>query len=346
MVTIKDVAKKSGFSPSTVSLVLNDAPLARYIPEKTKKQIRQAVEALGYRPNVFARGLRSNRSHTVGVIVFDITDPYCTQILQGIENALHGSGYLPILTDIQNKSVRFKQVVEMLLDRRVDGLITIANSLSLQVDFLAALEKLETPVVIIGRKLEQDSFSSVVVNNEAGARLGMEHLVGLGHRRIAFIKGPKVIVDSKQRWKGIRAAARKLGLELDPKLVVDLKRPVLCYEDGYKLTKRLLKDQRSFTAIFAFDDMTAWGVIRALNEEGLKVPEDCSVVGFDDLPTSAFCTPPLTTIRQPMDSLGSIGVEILLDGITALLNKSKLSPQLQQVEPELVVRDSTARVKE
>ena len=176
MVTIRDVAKESGFSSTTVSIVLNDAPLARYIPPVTKKRIERAAEKLGYRPNQFARSLRSKRSHTVGVMVFDMTDPYCTLVLRGIENTLYQASYLPILTDVHNERSRFERYLEMLLDRRIEGLVVLANWLFLDINLLADLEKSSIPTALIACELKGDSMSSVIVDNEVGGYLALEHL--------------------------------------------------------------------------------------------------------------------------------------------------------------------------
>ena len=204
MVTIRDVAKESGFSSTTVSIVLNNAPLSRYIPAVTKKRIERAAQKLGYRPNQFARSLRSKRSHTVGVMVFDMTDPFCTLILRGIENTLYQSNYLPMLTDVHNEGSRFERYLEMLLDRRIEGLIVIANWLFLDINLLADLEKSSIPIAMIGCELKNDTMSSVIVDNEVGGQLALEHLYSLGHRKIAFIRGPKGLTDSSPRWRGIR----------------------------------------------------------------------------------------------------------------------------------------------
>ena len=186
MVTIRDVAKASGFSSSTVSIVLNDAPLARYIPPVTKTRIQQAAKKLGYRPNVFARSLRGKRNREVGVMVFDITDPYCTPILRGIQNALYEGSYLPILTDAQNERARFLRYLEMLLDRRVDGLIILANWLFVDINLLADLEKNGVPTTMISRELKSDSISSIILDNEAGGRMAMEHLFRSGTKKLPF----------------------------------------------------------------------------------------------------------------------------------------------------------------
>jgi len=344
MVTIRDVAKESGFSSTTVSIVLNNAPLARYIPATTKKRIERAAKMLGYRPNLFARSLRSKRSHTVGVMVFDMTDPYCTLVLRGIENSLYQSSYLPILTDVHNERGRFERYLEMLLDRRVEALIVLANWLFVNIDVLADLERSSIPTVMIGRELQTDSVSSVIVDNELGAHAALEHLYALGHRKIAFIRGPKTLADSAPRWKGVRTFAKAHGLEIDARLVVDLPEssdPVSSFEAGYKLTEDLLKQRHSFTALMAFDDMTAFGAIRALAKAGLRVPEHCSVIGFDDVAASGLYTPPLTTVRQPMEAMGAMAVSLALDGINAVLEKREVAAVHRKMAPELAVREST-----
>ena len=203
-ITIRDVAERSGFSSATVSIVLNNAPLARYIPDTTKGKIHRAAQQLGYRPNLFARSLRGRRSHTVGVMVFDMTDPYCTLVLRGIENTLFQSSYLPILTDVHNERSRFERYLEMLLDRRIEGLVVLANWLFVDINVLADLEKNNIPTATVGRELKNDNISSVLVDNTAGARAALEHLHSLGHRKIAFIRGPRQLSDTEPRWRGVR----------------------------------------------------------------------------------------------------------------------------------------------
>jgi DNA-binding LacI/PurR family transcriptional regulator len=344
VITIRDVAKESGFSSTTVSIVLNNAPLARYIPAVTKKKIERAAKSLGYRPNLFARSLRSQRSHTVGVMVFDMTDPFCTLVLRGIENTLYQSSYLPILTDVHNERSRFERYLEMLLDRRVEALIVVANWLFVDIDVLADLEKSSIPTAMIGRELQNNSISSVLVDNELGAYSAVEHLYSLGHRKIAFIRGPKTLGDSAPRWKGVRSFAKASGLELDPRLILDLPEsedPISSFEAGCKLTEDLLKQKRPFTALMAFDDMTAFGAIRALAKTGLRVPENCSVIGFDDVAACNLYTPPLTTVRQPMEVMGTMAVNIILEGINAVQEKREVRAVHRKVAPELVLREST-----
>jgi DNA-binding LacI/PurR family transcriptional regulator len=265
-------------------------------------------------------------------------------VLRGIENSLYQASYLPILTDVHNERSRFERYLEMLLDRRVEALVVLANWLFVDIDVLADLEKSSIPTVMIGRELQTDAVSSVIVDNEMGAHAAVEHLYALGHRKIAFIRGPKTLADSAPRWRGIRSFAKASGLEVDPKLVLDLpesRDPISSFEAGYKLTEELLKHKRPFTALMAFDDMTAFGAIRALARQGLRVPEQCSVIGFDDVATCGLYTPPLTTVRQPMEAMGAMAVSIVVEGINAVLDKRELTAVHRKLAPELAVREST-----
>jgi len=347
-VTIRDVAERSGFSSASVSIVLNNAPLARYIPDTTKERIQRAAAHLGYRPNLFARSLRGRRSHTVGVMVFDMTDPYCTLVLRGIENTLYQSSFLPILTDVHNERSRFERYLEMLLDRRIEGLVVLANWLFVDINVLADLEKNNIPTAIVGRELKNDNISSVIVDNNLGARAALEHLYSLGHRKIAFIRGPRQLSDTEPRWRGVRALAREHNLPLDARLIVDLPEsgaPFSSFEDGYKLTEELLRRRCSFTALMAFDDMTAFGAIRALGKAGIRVPDQCSVVGFDDVAPAAIYSPALTTVRQPMEVMGTAAATIVLEAINATLEKKPTRTIHRRIVPELIVRESTRSVK-
>ena len=345
MVTIRDVAKECGVSATTVSMVLNDAPLASYIPESTKKRIIHVAEGMGYQPNPFAQALRSRHSHTIGVMVPDIADPYCAQILRGIEKSFSRSSYLPFLVDIQNNRLRFKKYLNVLLARRVDGLIILANSLSFETELLGVLETRKIPSVILGREPGTDALSWVATDHEIGTQQALEHLYQLGHRKIAFIRGPKMIIDSHQQWSGICSFAAGSGLELDPRLVVTLADPFSSYEGGYEGTRELLALNIPFTALVAFDDMTAFGAIRALISAGLRVPMECSVIGFDDIPAAAFYNPALTSVREHMESLASMGAEVLMEAIRAHRKNTTVSPVHRKIKPELVVRESTAAIR-
>ena len=348
-VTIRDVAKASGFSASTVSIVLNNAPLARYIPLLTKTRIQKTAKSLGYHPNIFAKSLRSKRTHTVGVILFDITDPYCTPILRGIENTLYQASYLPILTDAHNERSRFERYLEMLLERRVEALIILANWLFLDINILGDLEKPEIPTVIIGRELQSNSTSSVTVDDEGGGYAAVSHLYALGHRKIAFVRGPRALSSSKNRWRGVQRFARDTGLQLDERLIVDLPdqlNPSMGVDDAYRMTQELLKQRRGFTALMAYDDMTAFGAVRALTKAGMNVPGDCSIIGFDDVSPSALFLPSLTTVRQPLEAMGAAAVNIVVDTLNSAAENRKIVAVHRKLPSEVVVRESTRAVKQ
>jgi LacI family transcriptional regulator len=342
--TIRDVARESGYSASTVSIVLNSAPLSRYIPNGTKERIQATAQRLGYRPNPLARSLRSQRSNIVGVMVFDILDPFCTPILRGLENSLYQANYLSLLADSHNESQRFERYLEMLLDRRVEGLIVIANWLVTDIKLLADLTAKQIPTVIAGRGIQIANASTVSVENEGGAELALKHLYELGHREIAFLRGPKTLASSGQRWVGIRNFAQSVGLRLDSQRVAELPGsldPNSSFDAAAQLTTELLGCGKPFTALMAYDDMTALGALRALKNQGLRVPEDCSVVGFDDVAQARLSVPSLTTVRQPMEAMGSMSVGVILEAIKAVNQKREVPIVRRRIPAELVVREST-----
>src|SRR5437660_1979535 len=192
-----------------------------------------------------------------------------------------------------------------------------------------------------------NAVSSVMVDNEAGGRLALEHLHKLRHRKIAFIRGPKMLIDSAPRWKGIQKFANSAGLEIDASLVMQLPDsldPNSGFEGGFRLTEELLQKRKKFSALMAFDDLTAMGAIRALTKAGVKVPEHCSVAGFDDVALSAMSAPSLTTVRQPLETMGTLAVNIIHEGITASQEKRDWPNSHQRTSPELVIRESTRAV--
>jgi len=344
LVTMRDVASATGFSPATVSIVLNNAPLARYIATGTKKKIEETAKRLGYRPNAMARFLRSKRSQSIGVMLTDVTDPFCTPILRGIENALYPLGYLPIFADAHNQRERFERYLEMLLERHVDGLIVVANWLLVDIHVLADLNKAEVPTVTIGWEIPGNRVSFAMVDNEAGGRMALEHLYQLGHRRIAVILGPKRLIDSAPRWRGIQKFAQSVKLEIDPSLITrlpDVFDASASFDHGYRLTEELLQKKKKFTALLAFDDLTALGAIRALAKAGVGVPEQCSVIGFDDVAISGLSVPALTTVRQPLETMGTAAVNIVMEAIKAGHENRDWSVVAQKLHAELVIRDST-----
>ena len=341
MVTIRDIAHETGLSVATISVVLNQVPKSRRIPAVTQQRIRDAAKRLGYFPNLLARSLRSARTHTVGLLVFDIGDPYCSVIVRGIERSLYASGYMPVLTDLQNDPKRMRECAHMLMEQRVGGVMAIANPLYFENDLLAIFSEFRVPAVIIGRELRRDDFGSVVIENEVGTYALLKHLYELGHREIAFIKGPSALNDSEPRWNGLCSFAKTVRLRMSADLILQIEGQNSSYEEGYRLTESLLKSKRQFTALVTFDDLTAYAAIGALTAAGIKVPQDCSVVGFDDIPGAAFYNPPLTTVHQYLEEQGSIAGEMIKELISqgTVKDPDKLH---RKVTPALVVRHSSA----
>ncbi len=346
--TLADVARESGFSISTVSIVLNDAPLAQSVSVSTKEQIRAAALSLGYRPDAFARSLRSRRSQIIGIMVFNIADPFCTLILKGIHHALRPTSYLPIIMDAQNDLTQFERYLGMLLERRIEGLIVVANWLFVDIKPLAVIEQERIPTVVVGQKMYAGSMSSVMVDNERGGYLAFKHLYDFGHREIAVLRGPAALPDSKKRWTGVAGFAGEHGIKIRRSSVVDLPNssdPGAGFQEGRRLTTELLALNPAITGIVAFDDLTALGAISGLRQIGRSVPQECSIVGFDDIPMAAFSTPGLTTIQQPMEGMGMTAAGRLLEGIEAMHAGEMLPAHHWLTDPLLVARGSTAALK-
>ena len=345
-INIIDVARESGFAPSTVSIVLNDAPLSSRLAAQTKKRIRDTAQRLGYRPDASARSLRSRRSHTVGVLVFDLSDPFCSLILSGIEKSLHGTGYLPIVMNANHDHEKLVGYFDLLMERRVEGLIVVANWLFEGGGLPEHLRQCKLPTIVVGRDLSAEGIPSIIVDNERGGYLALAHLHALGHRHIAVIRGPGTLVDSSLRWKGIQRFAKEHKVKLSSRLVRQLTGtvdPTCGFEGGLTITKSLIEGSSGFTALIAFDDLTALGAVRALHGKGLRVPHDCSIIGFDDIPPAWLTTPSLTTLRQPMEEMGRLAGDRVLEefregGFPAT------APMVRSLTPVLVARESTRAI--
>jgi DNA-binding LacI/PurR family transcriptional regulator len=344
-VTLLDVARACGFSVSTVSIVLSEAPLSRNVAEKTRLQVRAMALKLGYHPDAFARSLRRRRSQTIGVLAYDLSDPYCIPIVRGIQEGLRPASYLPLLMDAQTQRELFDNYLEMVLERRAEGVIVIASWVFDETNLLSDIRKNNVPIVIVSRDLTERGVSSVLVDNEAGGALALRHLHELGHRKIAVIRGPKEMFDSEPRWAGIQSAAADAGIKFDPRLVLQLPNlvdPASGFDGGVECARRMLALNRPFSAVIAFDDLTALGVVRGLLGAGLRVPEDCTVLGFDDVLPAAVATPAITTIRQPLREMGLMAAEWVVEAIKAREQRREPAPRLHRAAPELVVRMSSA----
>ena len=344
-VTLLDVAKASGFAVSTVSIVLNEAPLSQNVAVSTRERIRAAAQTLGYYPDAFARSLRRNRSQMIGVIIYDLSDPYCISIIHGIEDHLQSLGYLPQLMDARSQRSLFDRYLQMALERRAEGIIVIASWVFDETALLADVKKNHVPIVVVGRDMTSRKISSVLVDNEAGGYLALQHLYELGHRKIAIIRGPEEMFDSQPRWAGLQRYASEVKLELNPALVHQLPgqiSPFSSYDNGIRLTEKLLEAKQDFSAVLAFDDLTALGVIHCLHQAGFHVPKDFSVIGFDDVFPAAVSLPAITTIRQSMSQMGETAARWMMEALTAKEQGASLQVRSQAFPPSLIVRDSTA----
>lgn len=333
-VSLKELAEHLGLSPTSLSLVLNYSPQASSIPQETKARIFAAAEEFNYQPNFLARSLRAQRSYTLGVLVPELSDGYSAMVLSGIEDHLLQEGYFYLVASHRHDADLIEQYRKLLFERRVEGLIAVDTPCE---------EPWPLPVVAISRHEDRDGVTNIALDHDRAATLALEYLSELGHRQIAFIKGQAFSSDTEVRWEAIRTAAARLDIPICSNLVAQLEGNSPSPELGYIAAKELLAAREAFTAVFAFNDVSAIGAIRAFREANHQVPGDISVVGFDDVDSAAFQNPPLTTVRQPLRQMGRLAAETLLRRLSG--NEGTLYPKVLTVEPELVVRQSTSRAK-
>ena len=347
-VSLKQLADYLGLSPATVSVVINRSPVADTISAHTKSLILAAARKFNYRPNFFARSLRMQRSLTIGVLVPEVSDGYATAVLSGIEDDLLRAGYFYFVASHRHRADLIDEYPKLFLDRAVDGIIAVDTPWR---------HRLRVPVVTVSGHNEAPGVTNIVLDHELAANLALKHLLGLGHREIAFIKGQAFSSDTEVRWNAILKAAEQLGISVSPNLTGQLGEYDTSPRPGYKVTLGLVKSRHPFTALFTFNDISAMGAIRALRESGLRVPEDVSVVGFDDIRSAAYQNPSLTTVRQPLRKMGTIAAETVLHricgpspngrpgqgsrGAAGRSASSKSAPQQITVAPELMVRETT-----
>lgn len=329
-ITIQDIAKHAAVSISTVSRVLNGTVV---VAEPKRNAVMRAVDHLGYKPNVFAKGLASGQSMTIGVLTQNISSPFYDAILRGVLQGLRGSRYSPIIVDGHWQPKKEQKAIEALTTRRVDGLVVLGGrSCSTFFDELAK----QTPLILIGRNVPNLSTQCLLMSNEQGGYDATQHLINLGHRQIAHITGILSHQDAIDRQNGYKRALMEAGLQSYQDLVVEGR---FSEQSGVLAVEMLLMRGRSFSAIFAANDQMAYGARLALFRRGIRVPEDVSIVGYDDQPTSAYMIPPLTTVRHPANEIGRTAA-------TAILNLMK--DKHQQIEPfaaELIIRESTAMLR-
>jgi LacI family transcriptional regulator len=331
--TLRTLADHLGLSPASVSLVLNRAPGARAIPRATQERIVDAARRFHYRPNSIARSLQGRRSFAVGVMVPELSGGCASLVLSGIEDHLLQEGYLCFITSHRHRKDLLEEYPKLLLERSVDGIIAIDTPVT---------HRLHVPVVSVSGQASTPGVTSIVLDHERAARLAVEHLASLGHTDIAVIRGQAFGSGSQIRYTAIRKAATRLGLRVDPRLVVQLDGESSRPDLGSIVTRRLLESGRRFTALFAFNDLSAIGAIGALREAGLHVPRDVSVVGFDDIHSAAYQNPGLTTVRQPLREMGTLAAETLVERIESRAPAGH-ARRIIRVQPQLIVRGTTAR---
>ncbi|HEY2549934.1 MAG TPA: LacI family DNA-binding transcriptional regulator [Streptosporangiaceae bacterium] len=331
-VTLKDVAALAGVHPATASRALSPET-ALLVSEDTARRVREAASELGYRPNPVARSLRTRRSHTVGVLIPDLNNPLFPPIVRGLEDRLAEAGYVALIGNTDADDQRERLVFEQMRARHVDG-FALATA-RLRSAMLTEAARAEVPLVLINRTAEDQSFSSVSVDNTRGIQLSVAHLAGLGHRRIAHIGGPQDLSTGLYRYQGFAAAMAAAGLTVEPDLVVFAK--AYTVEEGLRCARELLA-AGGCTAVAAANDMLAVGCYAAMDETGLSCPDDLSVVGFNDMPFMARLRPPLTTVGFPHYQVGTEAAGLLLERISQPGRPVKLL----YLAPELVIRGSTA----
>ena len=333
-VSLRSLAEYLRLSPATVSVVVNNSPAAKAIPRHTKDRVLQAARKFEYRPNFFARSLSLKRGFMVGVLVPEISEGYAASIMRGVEDELLKDGYFYFVASHRGQLDLIQEYPRMLVDRAVEGMILVNTPV---------VQKPTVPVVAISGHQRLPGVTNIVVDNKAATYAALEHLVNLGHHDIAFFKGHPGSLDTEYRWKGILQAAAQLGIKVRPELTIQLQQGASppqpsVPEEGYLSAKELLGRRLPFSALFAFNDISAIGAVRAFRDAALRVPQDVSVIGFDDIQAAAYLTPRLTTVRQPLRQMGEMAAKQLL---LCISNGNSRVRQLILLAPELVVREST-----
>jgi LacI family transcriptional regulator len=335
-VTLFDIARKSGVSVSTVSRILNKKSVKYRIARETEKLVQKTAKELNYRPNQLARGLRLKKTHTVGLIAPDISNPFFAYIIKQIQTLAHQLGYSLIVCD-SNEDVNLEiEHVNLLRTKGVDGLVVMPVGQTHQhLDILLADG---VPLVLVDRCFEDLQSNSVVVDNFTGAYEATQYLLERGHTRIAIIQGLPNTYTSRDRLRGYRAAFDAAGISVDESLVVgnDFRK-----QNGYIEARFLLKTRPRPTALFTTSDLITLGALEAIEEEGMRIPEDISVVAFDDIDDVGLFRCPITAVAQPKEHMGEMAVRLLTDQIR---NRAKHEVRTIVLKPELIVRDSVAPV--
>jgi DNA-binding LacI/PurR family transcriptional regulator len=326
-VSIVEIAKAAGVSHSTVSRALRHSPL---VSAYTGQRIRRLAQEMGYVPSAIGRGLAMQSTRTIGLVVTSIADPFVAEIVRGVEEQAMDHGYSLFLCQSGAQPQREVAAVTALHENRVAGVIVTSSRVGER--YLPLLEQMQVPTILINNERAGQYVGFVAIDDIGGGRLATEYLLALGHRRIAYISGWPEAKSSADRLQGYSEALHSRGLAIHPDLVGA---GTGSTDGGYEAMQGLLRFRPRPTAIFCYNDMTAIGALRALHEEGVRVPAQVSVIGFDDIPMAAYATPPLTTIAQPKYEMGQLAMRMLLDRLSK-------EQQVQNVvlQGELVVRGS------
>jgi DNA-binding LacI/PurR family transcriptional regulator len=330
MISIKDIARKAGVSHSTVSRALRNSPL---VNAKTAALVQKIAREHKYVASAVARSLVTRRTNTIGIVVTSIADPFAGEVVGGIEECALENDYSVILAASHGDPDREFRAVQSFYERRVDGVIVMASRVGTR--YLSILSEMNSPIVLINSHHRGEFTYSVRIDNVEAAKMATNHLIGLGHRRIAYIGDESGFQSDSERLRGYQEALKDEGISLDPAMVVQADGTPA---KGLSAMSDLLRLPQPPTGVFCYNDREALGAMRAVRECGMRVPDDISIVGFDDLFLSSYIDPPLTTIRQPKHEMGRQATEILF----ALLNEEK--PKSRISIGTLVVRESTARV--
>ncbi len=331
--TIRDVAERAGVSVTTVSHVINDT---RFVSEELRGRVLRAIEELNYQPSGVARSLRRKRTHTIGMIIPDNTNPFFAEVARGIEDASFELGYNVILCNSDGDLEKEMDYLGLLIEKRVDGLVFVsAGSNQATIEMLSTQE---VPVVIVDRDISELAMDSVLTDNRRGGYQATHYLLTLGHRRIACITGPSQLTPSAERVTGYRNALEEAGVAVDDLLILagDFQS-----QSGHEAMRSLLTLSSPPTAVFVCNDLMAIGALCAAHEAGLRVPQQLSIVGFDDIALASFTTPRLTTVAQPKYEMGLLAAEMLAERI----KHKDLSPRRRFLDVELIIRDSCAALQ-
>jgi DNA-binding LacI/PurR family transcriptional regulator len=331
-VTLKMVAERVGLTKGTCSAVLNKSAASRSVPLHTQERVFAAARELNYRPSFYARNLGVKRTYMIGVVTQEIGDFYSSPIISGIERYLRQKNFFFLTVAHRHDPTLLDTYSHLLLDRGVEGFIMVDTFID---------RPLPLPAIAIPGHRLVEGVTNIVMDHRRGAWLALNHLIELGHDEIAFMKGSDASPDSEDRWKAIREVAKELGIRMRSELIVQLEGDDATPQLGYPFANELLARKRPFTALFAYNDISAIGSIRAFQDAGLRVPEDVSVVGFDDIRIAVHNNPSLTTVRQPLQKMGEIAARTLLNRIE---EHEDWVPEIA-IEPEFVVRNSTAKAR-